>query len=256
MKKEKLCLIGCGWLGKALAKHLLEAQYSVIATTAHDKTEEFKIEGIPYTPYNLEGHDSIPDEIMKSDIVIYMIPPIELLSVKKFFDKFPQDKRIIFTSSTSVYGKNLGFVNESFLPDIHNTSSPLLLQTEEYMKNRFKNLTIIRPGGLYGDQRHPIKFLAGKKDLTTGNELLRLVHREDIIHSISSILKKNIWGETFNLISDLSVTKKEYYTFLATKLGLALPEYIESDHLINPTKISNEKSKLKLEISYLDPNQF
>lgn len=256
MKNEKLCLIGCGWLGKALAKHLIAAQYHVLATTAHDKTEEFRADGIPYMPFDLADNDPIPDKIMKSDVIIYMIPPLELPIVKKFFDKFPHNKRIIFTSSTSIYGKNLGFVHESFTPDIHHTNSPLLLQTEEYMRARFRNLTIIRPGGLYGDKRHPIYFLQGKKNLTSGEELLHLVHQEDVIHGILSILEGNMWGEAFNLVSDVKVPKKEYYTSMAIKLGLPVPEYIEDDNSINPTRISNEKSKLKLKINYLDPNQF
>ena len=256
MKNEKLCLIGCGWLGKILAKHLIEAQYHVLATTAHDKTAEFEADAISYMPFNLESNDPIPEKILKADVIIYMIPPIELPIVKKFFDKFPLNKRIIFTSSTSIYGKNLGFVNESFTPDIHHTNSPQLLQTEEYMKSRFSHLTIIRPGGLYGGKRHPVNFLAGKKNLTTGEELLHLVHRDDVIHGISSILDSDIWGETFNLVSDLRVPKKEYYTSMAKKLELVPPEYIKDDNLINPTRISNEKSKLNLKINYLDPNQF
>lgn len=256
MKNEKLCLIGCGWLGLALAKHLIAAQYHVLATTAQDKTDEFKVDGIPYMPFDISANETIPDIILNSDIIIYLIPPLELAVVKNFFDKFPPNKKIIFTSSTSIYGKNLGFVHESFKPDIHHTNSPLLLQTEEYMHERFSNLTIIRPGGLYGDKRHPVYFLQGKKNLTTGQELLHLVHREDVVQGILSILEGSIWGETFNLVSDLRVPKKEYYINMATKLGLIAPEYIQDENAINPTALSNEKSKLKLKINYFDPNQF
>ena len=256
MKNEKLCIVGCGWLGKTLAKHLIEAQYQVLATTAHDKTDEFKADTIPYINFDLNSNIAIFEKILKSDVIIYLIPPIELQVVKKFFDKFPNNKRIIFTSSTSIYGKNLGFVHESFTPDIHHTSSPLLLQTEEYMRSRFRNLTIIRPGGLYGDKRHPIYFLQGKKNLTSGEELLHLVHRDDIIQGIISILEGNIWGEVFNLISGLRVSKKEYYTTMAKKLNLIPPEYTPDENSINPTRISNEKSKLKLKINYLDPKLY
>lgn len=256
MKNEKLCLIGCGWLGSELAKHLIAAQYQVLATTAHDKGNEFTLEGISYLPFDLEGHGPIPEKIMKADVLIYMIPPLDLPVIKQFFDQFPINKRIIFTSSTSIYGKNLGFVHESYTPDIHHTNSPKLLQTEEYLLDRFRNLTIIRPGGLYGDKRHPVYFLQGRKNLTSGEELLHLVHREDCIQGILSILEGNIWGEVFNLVSDLRVPKKDYYTAMATKLNLALPEYIIDENSFNPTRISNEKSKLKLKINYLDPNQF
>lgn len=256
MKNEKLCLIGCGWLGKPLAQHLIKSGFKVLATTVHDKSAEFKSLAIPYLQYDLAHTGSLPEDIHKSDILIYTIPPLDFAIVKNFFDKIPEDKKIIFTSSTSVYAKDMGIVDENTVTNLTHTSSPVLIQTEDYLRSRFSHLTIIRPGGLYGEKRHPVFFLQGKKNLMTGFELLHLVHQQDCINAITAILNKNIWNETFNLVSDLRVPKKDYYTLMAAKLGLTPPEYDENDNSLKQTNISNEKSKLILQIKYLDPTQF
>jgi nucleoside-diphosphate-sugar epimerase len=256
MKKTKLCLIGCGWLGKPLAKHLIAKGYSLLATTAHDKNTEFSNELIPYLRFDLTLSPQVTEEILNADILIYTIPPLELHFIKIFFDQIPIDKKIIFTSSTSVYGKDQGPVNETFIPAPASANSPLLVQTEEYLRQRFKQLTIIRPGGLYGEKRHPIFFLQGKSQLTTGKELLHLVHLQDCINAILKIIDLNIWNETINLVSDLRIEKKEYYVAMAKKLKITPPTYIENQIILNPTNISNEKSKKILMINYSDPNQF
>ncbi|MBC7428344.1 MAG: hypothetical protein H7336_07015 [Bacteriovorax sp.] len=255
MKNEKICLIGCGWLGKPLAQHLILAQYQVTATTAHDKSGEFKAAAIAYLPFDLSLESALPGPVTKANILIYTIPPLNFSIVKSFFDKVDVDKKIIFTSSTSIFGKNLGDVDESFAADLTNTSSPLLLQTEEYLRLRFKNLTIIRPGGLYGDKRHPVFFLQGKKNLTTGAELLHLVHREDCINAITAVIENDIWNETFNLVSDLRVLKKDYYIEMAKKMNLTPPEYDDMGLSSGQTNISNNKSKRLLQITYRNPNQ-
>jgi nucleoside-diphosphate-sugar epimerase len=143
-------------------------------------------------------------------------------------------------------------VNEEAPLDKDNTNSPLLLATEELLKNRFSQLTIIRPGGLYGFDRHPVNFLATKKNLPGGNDWLHLVHMKDCINAILSIIENNQWGKTYNLVSDLKIKKKDYYTQMASKLSLESPVYID-ERSESPTQISNEKSKNELKISYMDP---
>jgi nucleoside-diphosphate-sugar epimerase len=255
MKKLKLGLVGCGWLGKALAKRLLEqSEYKILATSSHDRTLEFQTEGIPYICFDLNS-TLAPTQLLECDIIIYTVPPLELGLVSNFFKQLSLDKKIIFTSSTSVYGKNLGNVNENSFLSKTNTSSPLLLSTEEMLSAKFDTLTIIRPGGLYGANRHPVNFLANKKNISGGHDWLHLVSQEDCINAIISIIQKNIWGEVFNLVSDLKTRKKDYYTEMANKFSLVAPVYLDEKHE-TPTQISNEKSKNILKISYLNPRDY
>ncbi|MBY0416151.1 MAG: hypothetical protein K2Q18_18405 [Bdellovibrionales bacterium] len=247
MKKEFLSLIGCGWLGSKLAIKLVELQYRVIVTTANVRPD---FDAGSYFQFDLTQKQPIPEEIITSDVLLYLIPPLSLEYVKRFFDKIPEDKKIIFISSTSVYGKKMGCVDEETPITLDKTSSPLLVETESYLKSRFNNATILRFGGLYGDNRHPVYFLQGKKGLKNGGELLHLVHQSECIEAITKILAKNLWGETFNIVSDLRIKKYEYYTQVASERALELPNYekTESDPL--ETNISNHKSKFKLDMNY------
>lgn len=255
MKKENLSLIGCGWLGKELALDLKSQNYEFIATTAHDKSEEFTLSAVPYTQLDA-ALDIVPESILKSDVLIYMVPPLAVSHVKHFFDQIPIEKKIIFISSTSVYGKNLGVVDEKTEHHVCSTSSPLLLETENYLMNKFKNVTILRFGGLYGGKRHPVMFLQGKKELTGGHAYVHLVHRDDCIRAIKSVMEHSEWGEVFNIVSDVSLSKTEYYTLMANKWGLIPPEYLVYEKSMKETQISNEKSKMKLGMTYLNPSEF
>lgn len=255
MKKELLSLIGCGWLGKPLAQNLQRSGHNILATTSHDKSAEFAADGVPYITLDV-GRDPVPESIRHCDVLIYMVPPLQLSLIKHFFDQIPEDKKIIFISSTSVYGKNLGAVDEENKIHTSTASSPLLVETEDYLIKRFPHITVLRFGGLYGDKRHPVYFLQGKPGLTGGNAFLHLVHRDDCIKAIRAVMETSSWGEIFNILSDVKFKKNEYYTMMAKKLGLTPPEYLSEENKTSETLISNTKSKMKLKMTYLDPSEF
>jgi nucleoside-diphosphate-sugar epimerase len=237
---KKIGLIGRGWLGSPLEIALLNNGYHTFSTTS----KSFDI-----------IKDPIPKELLESDILIYTVPPLGQKEAERFFSQIDIKKKIIFTSSTSYYGKNQGLVDENTLSSIEITCSLVLFETEQFLKNKFKNLTIIRPGGLYGEKRHPVFFLAGRSGITTGNELLHLVHQTDCVNAILSILEKNIWGEDFNLVSSLRILKKEYYREIAQKLNLTVLEYSNME-ISNPTNINNLKAKVRLGIEFLNPRDY
>lgn len=185
---------------------------------------------------------------------MYSVPPLELPAIREFFEQIDVDKKIVFISATSVYGKSQGMVDEESALDLEKGNA-LLIAAEAYMSSRFSHLTIIRPGGLYGGGRHPIFFLQAKKALTSGEEFTHLVHGDDVIAAIEKVIEKNCWGEIFNLVSDLKMKKKDYYPAMALKLGLVPPEYLDNA-LDRPTQISNEKSQRILGLGYHDPLEY
>lgn len=233
--------MGCGWLGFPLALDLLKSRYHVKGTTTClSKLKKLKKAGI--NPYIIKVHEdkiegTIQDFLLGIDILIINIPPrlrgnknsnyvkkMELLlsQIKKTNLKY-----ILFVSSTSVYGDLEGTVTEGSIPKPETESGKQLLMCEQLFKNQ-KNLntTIIRFGGLIGGKRHPINQLSGKKGLQNGEALVNLIHLEDCIHMIKTILQNNYWNALFNGVYPEHPTKKEYYTLEAFKRGLAPPEFI------------------------------
>ncbi len=245
-------------MGKPLASSLLKSGFEVQATT-RGTSGSVVPSGVAHHCFDVAHLDKSPLDFLSSDdILIYSIPPLALPIIQDFFSQVHPDQHIIFISSTSVYGKNRGAVDEKteFVLTIGlATGSAQLIATEAYLQTRFKNLTILRPGGLYGEKRHPIFFLQGKKDLMSGKEFAHLVHQEDCIKAITAVIELNCWGEIFNLVSDLQMLKKDYYQSMAIKLNLTPPEYCDAE-INDPTRISNVYSKKKIIISYRDPLKF
>ncbi|MEB8346521.1 SDR family oxidoreductase [Flavobacteriaceae bacterium KMM 6898] len=236
-------IMGCGWLGTPLAQHLLLEGFTVHgSTTSSYKLQELQDLGIrPYkislTENGIEG--PIEAFLENVNVLIINIPPNLRGSNKENYKtkmehvlvaiKSSGVPKLIFISSTSVYGELEGDVTETTVPHPETESAKQLLAVEENFKND-PNLetTIIRFGGLIGPNRHPITFLAGKKDLSNGNHHINLIHLTDCILIIKTILKEGYWGEIFNGVYPLNPQKKEYYINEAQKRGLEAPEYQDS----------------------------
>ena len=250
MKQNKMniSVIGCGWMGLPLCEALMTSGFEVITTTTTASKKKALSEVMNILL--LDVVNDFPDQkLLDSDLIIYTIPPLGLQEVEHFFHVLNPDQKIIYISSTSVYGKSHGPVNENSVHFPETNNAKYLSDSESFLRSQFSQLTIVRPGGLYGEDRHPIHSLQGKTELLTGNELLHLVHRDDVIEAIMKIIENQIWSEDFNLVSDLRIPKRNYYPDLAKKLGLIPPLYKQTEDL-NPTNISNEKSKNKLSLMY------
>jgi nucleoside-diphosphate-sugar epimerase len=248
LKKLKISQIGCGWLGLPLGEALVQSGHDLVSTT-RTPLKQFALSK------NFETHlfdvtkDSLDQRLLSADLIIYTIPPLGQGEVERFFKTVSPEKKIIFISSTSVFGKSSGMVDDNSSQNPQTKNGKSLSQSESFLRSLFKNLTIIRPGGLYSEDRHPVYSLQGKKELTTGSELLHLVHRDDVIEAIKKIIENQLWSENFNLINDVRVPKEEYYTAKALELKLTPPQFTPT-LLENPTNISNEKSKKRLSLNY------
>ena len=116
---------------------------------------------------------------------------------------------------------------------------------------------ILRFGGLIGEDRHPIKFLAGRKNIENPNAPINLIHQEDCIGIILEILRqtqndKLNGNETFNAVTPFHPSRKEYYTQKAIDLNLALPEF-NSESLTFGKTISSTKIETVLKYTFAKP---
>ena len=265
---RQISILGCGWLGLPLAKSLIEKGYSVNgSTTSVDKISVLKNAGI--TPFQISlGEDEIKGEIdlflANSEILIIDIPPklrgdskdtstaLSMTFVEKIQTLVPfiaksSVEKVIFVSSTSVYSDDNSTITEALEPHPDSESGKQLLASEKLLQSNtnFKT-TVVRFGGLIGDDRHPIKFLAGRKNIENPDAPINMIHQEDCIGIIEEILRqaqndKLEWNETFNAVAPFHPSRKDYYTNKAIALNLPLPEFNESQpsvgKLILSTKI-------------------
>jgi len=264
---QKISLLGCGWLGLPLAKSLLEKGFLVNgSTTSEEKISILKSAGIRPFLISLGGNEmsSEIDLFLKfSEILIVAIPPklrsdpsenfvAKIQNLIPFIEK-SSIKKVVFISSTSVYADDNATVTEMTIPHPTTENGKQLVATELLLQsNKNFQTTIVRFGGLIGENRHPITFLSGRKNIENPDAPINLIHQEDCIGIIESIIKKECWNETFNAVAPFHPTRKNYYTQKAIEMNLPLTEFDESKPSFGKTITSN---KVDLILNYQFKNK-
>ena len=274
-ERKKISILGCGWLGFPLAKSLLSKGHEIKgSTTSESKLEVLKNAGISPFQIQLEAHQiigNIEDFLKETDVLVIDIPPglrkaisptLEMTFVNKvkilipFIEKSGIQK-VIFVSSTSVYGDGFPIVEirEETKPNPDTESGKQLVIAETLLQsNSHFKTTVIRFGGLLGDDRHPIKFLAGRTNVENPDAPVNMIQREDCIGIIEEILKQVQhdnweWNQTFNAVAPQHPTRKAYYHKKAEIFNLPLPTFAE-DSESKGKIISSEKVETILGYSF------
>lgn len=255
----KISILGCGWLGLPLAKRLIEKGNRVKgSTTSQNKLSILENAGIQPFLVVLESEsisESITAFLSESEILIIDIPPklrgsnaTALDSTRKIFVEKMENlipfiekssiKKLIFVSSTSVYGDKNDLITEETLPNPETESGKQLLLAEALLqKNQYFETTILRFGGLIGEDRHPVTSLSGKENLGNADAPVNLIHQNDCIAIIEATIDQSKWNEVFNAVAPFHPTREKYYTQKAREQNLLLP------------KFNSEKSNVKKIVS-------
>ena len=262
--KNTIGIIGCGWLGLPLAKSLVKDGYNVHgSTTSKDKLDTLEKEGIkPFIV--MLGEEEITGSIIQFldqlDILIINVPPglrgnnkeNYVLKMTHLHNAIEESsaKKIVFVSSTSVYGAVEGEVTEDTLPMPVTESGKQLVEAENiFLNDKSLQTTILRFGGLIGPNRHPITMLSGKKGLSNGNEPVNLIHLNDCIHLIKTVLENNWWNQIFNGVYPDHPLKSDYYSHMADKNMLPRPQYLQHKS-IKSRKIILSRNFLNKDVTF------
>lgn len=252
---KQISILGCGWLGLPLAKSLIEKGFSVKGSTT-SLHKIFILENNGIGAFQIEiGEGQIKGEIdlflKNSEILVIDIPPkLRSVSSENFVKKIQNlipfiekstVEKVVFISSTSVYADDNSIVTETTKPLPDTESGSQLLESESLLQSNenFKT-TVIRFGGLIGEDRHPIHFLSGRKNIENPEAPINLIHQIDCIGIIEEILEQDCWNETFNAVAPFHPKRKEYYTKKAIEFKVALPEFKEEKSSIGKTILSNK----------------
>ncbi|MFN8357919.1 MAG: NAD(P)H-binding protein [Spirosomataceae bacterium] len=258
---NRISIIGCGWLGLPLGRHLVREGYQVTgSTTSAGKMDLLRQAGIHpvLLKFSPEPQGNL-QTLLEADVVIISIPP----RAGQYGDAFhPQqiqflaealqghaNLHLLYISSTSVYPETNRELTET---DEVIAEAPLI-QAEHVLKQTGLPLTILRCGGLMGEQRIPGKYFIGKT-VTTGNIPVNFVHQDDVIGIITQVLKQNVWNETFNVVAPEHPIRRDIYLKNAQDFGWQVPEFQETTNT-QPFKIINsDKLITKLGYRFRYPN--
>ncbi|RIW16245.1 epimerase [Algoriphagus lacus] len=254
---KTVSIIGLGWIGEPLAFHLMGKGLQVQgSTTSGEKQEKIRAKGINAIRFSLNPYPEGLgfNALFQSEILVVNIPPRtrsgnggfhleQLKYLRSLIDHSPV-RKVIFVSSTGIYpeaptGEKYG---ENFLLTFENTGNQTLLQAEQLMdEGREFELTIVRFGGLMGEDRIPGKYFSGKEHVA-GHTRVNFIHRQDAVRLLGWVIDKELWNETFNGVAPIHPLRREVYEKNASDLNIAPPisyqnEPEGNDRLIDSCKI-------------------
>jgi len=267
MNTQSISILGCGWLGLPLARHLVRIGFSVKgSSTTPEKLDLLEKSNI--APFfltaapQLTGEDA--DLFFQSKILFLNIPfrrnlenpryyKQQIDSVISYVESSPVEF-VIFASSTSVYPSSLKDAVEGVpvVPD--NPRSTVLRDTEQALfgASGFQT-TVVRFAGLYGGERQIGRMLAGRKGLAEAKAPVNLIHLEDCVGIVTQIIQKDIRGEIFNGCSDGHPAREDLYARATLHYGLESPQFVDQSQTRFKV-VSNIKLKERLNYTFTHPD--
>ncbi len=253
-------IAGCGYVGHRIARQWTQQGLQTLAITRDaSKAEHLRLESIQPVDMDLgsaAAWPSLPD----ADIVLWAVgfdrrPGSDRQAtwvdgLKRLLRELPPrstPRRILYTSSTGVYGDGEGLdVDEQTPVNPGSEGGVACVAAEEFLQTWARQtgdeVCILRLAGIYG----PDRLLRRITELQNGtpiaaapDEWLNLIHVDDAVCMIDWCAQKRHWEDlkriaagtqgadsmTINVVAANSVTRREYYSVLAKLVNATAPVF-------------------------------
>lgn len=251
---RSVAIIGCGWLGSALASRLVASGVRVVGTSGSregaGRLASIGVEAlvVRFAPH-LEGDVAALQDV---EAIVVAIPPgrgldpvAQARAVASVIAK-TRASHVVQISTTSVYPSPDGRVTETDAIEDHP-----LHRVEHAYKEEGRPATILRCAGLYGTDRLILPFVLRAGVVVDEHAPVNLVAQSDVVNAILSVLDAPV-ADTFNVCADEHPTKGEFYRELAKRTGLDAPRF---GALGEPWKIvDNRKFRERFRFRYVYPD--
>ena len=231
--------MGGGWLGLAVAEKAMERNHSIKVSTTHkEKSTLLKKNGfdaavVEVSEFDINGEIdffndvklliiSIPPGLRKNPdrnyiaVIEQIINKIELTGIEK----------VIFTSSTSVYGNQAETITEeSELLGTTEAARQIIAVEKKLLEHKQFESCILRLGGLVGPNRHPIFTLSGKKNIPNPLSPINFIHQQDAVSIILHIIENWQGNQAYNAVTPFHPTRIDYYSEMAKIAALEAPAF-------------------------------
>lgn len=240
---KKVAIIGCGYVGTAVACHWQKQGYFVTVTTTREERVA-ELEEVADQVVIMQGNDAqaVHSLVQNQDICLLSVAPISTrqVEVEVYRETYiptvknlvaalmetPTFKQLIYLSSCSVYGnKNGEWVDETSGVDTDNEYNQVLYEAEQILLNSAPedlSVCILRLGGIYGPGRELIKRLsrlAGKTLPGSGESFACWIHLDDIVTAVDFAYQNRLKG-IYNLVNNLRWTSRELCDYVCDNQGL------------------------------------
>ncbi|HEX3152142.1 MAG TPA: SDR family oxidoreductase [Gemmataceae bacterium] len=247
-------ILGCGYLGRVVARQWLAAGQRVSALTrAHgDQLRALGIEPVI-------GDVTDPTlQLPTADVVLYAVGldhsagvpmrDVYLGGLTNVLSSLSGARRFVYVSSTSVYGQADGsWVDEVAPTEPAAESGKIVLECEQFLRARRPDIIVLRFAGIYGPKR-VIRRAAverGEALATDPDGWLNLIHVADGARAVIAAAERATAGSTFNVSDGRPVTRRGFYEEMAQLLGAPPPSFTPANERTN-RQIDNGRLRAEL----------
>lgn len=139
-------------------------------------------------------------------------------------------QRVVFISSTSVYGRGQGeWIDEHSPLQPDTATAQVLAQAEQQWRATWQDkLVIIRPSGIYAQDRlRLIRWVQQQQPVST-NQWTNRIHIDDLARFLAHLTQLEKWLPIYIASDNCPALQHEVLYYIASELGLATPDCIPS----------------------------
>ena len=275
-------VIGCGYVGMRVAKHLVAQGHRVFGIrrniTEIEEFEDANIQalGIDITdpsqlakiPSSIQWAVNAVSSSRRGPEVYREIYVDATKSLTSYLQKNTNLEHYLHISSTSVYGQTDGsWITEDAERQPSTETSRILVEAEDFLQSSYQAshfpATITRISGIYGPDRGYLfqQYLKNEATMVgNGSRIINMIHVDDIVRAITTILASGTPGTTYNLTDSCPTTQLEFFTWLASELNGALPPQATDSELkrrkraITNKRVSNHRLLTDLDFKLRYPS--
>jgi nucleoside-diphosphate-sugar epimerase len=272
-------IIGCGYLGRRLGALLLCDGGRVFGTVRSSRrAAELAVLGIEPVIADVLHPDSLRG-LLRADRVFYCVGfdrsagaamrAVYVDGLQNVLDHLsPSTRRIVYASSTGVYGQSSGeWVDEDSPTQPLHESGRVCLEAEGRVRawavSHSLTAVVLRFAGLYGPGRIVRQTILERGEPIPGDpdRFLNLVHIDDAARTSAAVLDADEPASIYLVADDRPVTRREYYSVAAGALGAPEPRFTpasigspESTRDATNKRVANRRMRRRLGISLLYPD--
>jgi nucleoside-diphosphate-sugar epimerase len=250
----RVAILGCGYVGLALGRSLVEAGHDVTGVRRSDEgLDAIGAAGFQAVRADVTEDDSL-DAVPDVDWLVFAASPgrrgveatrrVHVDGLRTAIDAFgsraDSPDRLVYTSTTGVYGDHDGeWVDEATPIDPATEKLSVFARAEELALERAPSAgidgTVVRFAGLYGPDRWGFdRYLEGPVSAGYRN----LVHREDAAGAIAFLLENDRGRDAvLNVVDDEPVSKWAFADWLAEECGHESPRTVTVEEYLAETDL-------------------
>ncbi|AGA90155.1 nucleoside-diphosphate-sugar epimerase [Thioflavicoccus mobilis 8321] len=235
-----LLILGCGYLGRRLARHYMDLGVTVLGVVASESSRRTLLdEGIPAIAVDLASADLavLP---LTGRAVFHLAPPpgqgVEDWVTRRLAAAFARQghpRRLVYISTSGVYGDCGGaWVDETWPVRPSADRARRRWDAEQALRQWRRAsgaaLVVLRVAGIYGPGRLPLERIRQGLPLVRESQapFSNRIHVDDLAQACVAAMERGSDGEIYNVCDDYPSTMTDYFFQIADAAGLPRPPVI------------------------------